>query len=103
MEGVRAGARDDVGKASSTAADIGGHPAGAGADFLDSIYVEIGEGGAADFGIADIGAIHGEDGLSATLAVDGELLGEVSGAIGVGHGAGGEQEKLAKIALVEGQ
>ena len=44
-------------------------------------------------GIADVGAVHGEGSLDAALAVDGELLGEVGGAVGVGHGAGGEQQQ----------
>jgi len=42
-------------------------------------------------GSLDVGAVHGERGLNAALAVDGKLLGEVGGAVGVRHGAGGEQ------------
>ncbi len=89
---VGAGAGDDIGETCGAAADFGGHPTGAGANFLHGIHVEVGEGGAADFGIAAIGAVHGEDGGRATLAVHGELLGKVGGAVGVGHGAGGEEE-----------
>ncbi len=58
---------------------------------------------AAHLGIADVCAVHGERGLNAALAVDGKLLGEVGGAVGVGHGAGGQQKKGAEIAPVQGQ
>ena len=93
----------DVGESGSAAADLGGHPAGAGVDALDRIHVEVGEGGAAHLGIADVGAVHGKGGFNAALAVDGELRGEVGGAVGVGHGAGGQQQQRAEVALVEGQ
>ena len=42
-----------------------------------------------------------KDGFNAALAIDGKLGGEVSGSIDVGHGAGGEEEKLAEVALVQ--
>ncbi len=37
------------------------------------------------------------------LAVHGKLLGEIGGAIGVGHGAGGKQKELTEVAFVERQ
>ncbi len=96
-------ARDDVGVAGGAVADLGLHDAGAGFDFLDGVDVEVGEGGAAHFGVGGVDAVHGEDGGGAALAVDGELLREVGGAVGVGHGAGGEQEQFAEVARVQGQ
>ena len=64
----------DVGESGCAAADLGGHPAGAGIDALDRVHIEVGEGGAAHLRIADVGAVHGEGGFHAALAVDGELL-----------------------------
>ena len=101
VKAAAAGAGNDVGEAGCAAADLGGHPAGDGLDLLDGVDVEVGEGRAAHLGIAGVGAVHGEGGLDAALAVDGELLGEVGGAVGVGHGAGGEQQELAEVALVQ--
>ena len=103
VHGVGAGARDDVGEARGAASDFGRHPTGAGADFLHGIDVEIGEGGAAHLGIGAIGAIHGEDGRGAALAVHRELLREIRRAVGVRHGAGREQQQLAEVALVQRQ
>ena len=93
----------NVGEAGCATADFSRHPAGAGVDALDGIDVEVGEGGTAHLGIADVGAVHGEGGFHAALAVDGELRGEVGGAVGVGHGAGGQQQQRAEVALVERQ
>ena len=101
VESAGAGAGDDIGEPSSAAADFGGHPAGAGCDGFDGIHVEVGEGGAAHLRIGDVGAVHCKGSLDATLAVDGELLGEVGGAVGVGHGAGGQEQKGGEVALVE--
>ena len=42
--------------------------------------------------VDDVGPVHGEGRFDAALAVDGKLLGEVGGPIGVGHGAGGQQQ-----------
>jgi hypothetical protein len=103
VQGVSSGAGNDVGESRGAASDFGGHPAGAGADFFDRIDVEVREGGATHFGVARIGAIHGKNGSGAALAVDGELLCEIRGAVGVGHGAGGEEQELTEIALVKGQ
>ena len=101
MQSVGAGAGDDVCEAGSTAPDFCGHPTGTGTNFLDSIDVEVGESGAANFGIGAVGAVHGEDGGGSALAVDGELLSEVGSAVGVGHGARGQKKQLAEIAFVE--
>jgi hypothetical protein len=92
-----------VGESRGAPSDFGRHPAGAGMDFFHRVDVEVRESGAAHFGVGRIGAIHGEYGGGASLAVHGELLGKVRGAVGIGHGAGGEEQKLAEIALVEGQ
>ena len=81
-------------------ADFGRHDPGTGLHFLNGIDVEIGEGGAAEFRVGGVGAVDGEDGGDAALAVDGELLGEIGGAVGVGHGAGGEQKQFAEVALI---
>ena len=100
---VGSGAGDDVGETGRAAPDFGGHPAGAGADLFHGIDIEVGERSAAHFGVARIRAIHGKYSRRAALAVNGELLGEIRGAVGIGHGAGGEQQQLAEIALVERQ
>ncbi len=92
VEAAGAGAGDDVGEAGGAAADFGRHPSGLRLNLLHRVHVEVGEGGAAHLGIADVSAVLGENGFDATLAVDGELRGEVGGAIGVGHGAGSEQQ-----------
>jgi len=93
----------DVGESGSATTDFGGHPARAGVNALDCIHVEVGEGGAAHFGVGDVGRVHGEGGFDAALAVDGELGGEVGCAVGVGHGSGGEEQEGAEVALVEGE
>ncbi len=103
MEAAAAGAGNDVGKAGGSAADLGRHPAGLGLNFLDRVDIEVAEGGAAHFGVADIGSVHGEGGFDAALAVDGELLGEVGGSIGIGHGSGRQQQQLAEVTLVQGK
>ena len=100
---VGAGLGDDVGEARRAVADFGGHHAGTGFDLLNRIDVEVGERGAAHFGVGGVDAVHGEHGGGAALSVDGELLGEIGGSVGVGLRAGGEQEQLAEIALVERQ
>jgi hypothetical protein len=96
-----AGFGDDVGKAGGPFAEFRRHDTGAGLHFLDGIHVEVGKSSAAEFGIAGTGAISGEDSSDAALAVDGKLLGEVGGTVGVGHGAGGEEKKFAEVALVQ--
>src|SRR4029077_966180 len=74
---VGAGAGDDVGVARSAVADFGLHDAGTGLDFLDSVDVEVGKGGAAHLRVGGVDAVHGKDGGGTPLAVHGELLGEV--------------------------
>src|SRR6185437_2089624 len=103
VEAAFAGSRDDVGESGGAASDFSRHPSGTGLDLLNGIDVEIGEGAAAHFGIADVGSVHGEDRLDTALAVDGELLGEVGGAVDVGHGSGGEEQEGAEVAPVERQ
>ena len=48
-------------------------------------------------------AVESEYGGGSALSVDRELLGKVSGAVGVGHGSGGQQQQLAEVAGVEGK
>ena len=100
---IGAGARHDIGVAGRASPDFGGHPAGTGVDLFHGIDIEIRERRAAHFRIARIRAIHGEHRRGTALAVDGELLGEIRGAVGIGHGAGREQQQLAEVALVQGQ
>ena len=54
-------------------------------------------------GIGGVETVQGEHGGGAALSVDRELLGEVGGAVGVGHGAGGQQQQLAEVARVQGK
>ena len=81
--------------------DFRRHHSGAGLHSLNRIDIEIGKRRAALFRIARVCAIRGENGGYAALPVDRKLLGEIGGAIGVGHGACGEQQQLAEIALVQ--
>ena len=103
MHRIGAGSRDDIGEAGGAASDFGGHPAGTRSDFLHRIHIEVGECGAAHLGIARIGAIHGEYRRGPALSIDRELLRKIRSAVGVGHGARGEEQQLAEIALVQGQ
>ena len=100
----RVGARlgEDVGEAGRATPDFGGHPPRAGADLLDRIHVEVGESRSTHFGIGAVGAVHGEHGRGAALPVDRELSGKIGRAVGVGHGAGRQQQQLAEVALVQG-
>ena len=92
---------DDIGKAGGAAADLCRHPPGLGLNLLHCVHVEVAERGAAHLGVADVGPVHGKGRFDAALAVDGELLGEVGGPIGVGHGAGRQQQQLAEVTLVQ--
>ena len=49
-------------------------------------------------GIGRVDAVRREDGCDAALAVHRELLREIRRAVGVGHGAGGQQQQLAEVA-----
>ena len=79
------------------------HDARAGLHFLDGIDVEVGEGGAAEFGVGGVRSVDGKDGGGAALAVDGKLLSEIGGAVGVRHGAGSQEQELAKVAFIQRQ
>ena len=103
VKAALAGTSDDVGESRCAAADLGRHPTRAGFNSLHRVHVEVTEGGAAHLRIADVGAVHGKGRLNAALAVDGELLSKVGGAVDVSHGAGGQQQKRAEIALVQRQ
>ena len=103
VEAAGAGAGVDIGKSRSSAADLGRHPAGAGIDAFDRVHVEVGKGGPAHLRVADVRAVHGKGRLNAALPVDGELLREIGCAVGIGHGAGGQQQQGAEVALVERQ
>ena len=101
VKSAGAGAGNDVGESRRAAADLSRHPAGTRLNALHRIDIEIGECGAAHLRIADIGAVHGEGRFHPALSVDGKLGGEVGRAVGVGHGAGSQQQQLAEVALVQ--
>jgi hypothetical protein len=69
-------------------------------DLLQRVHVKVAERGATHFRVADVGSVHGKRGFDTALAIDGELLGEVGRSIGVGHGAGRQQQQLAEVPLV---
>src|SRR6185437_6240614 len=75
MEPTYARAGENVCEAGRAATHFRRHPSGAGLNLLNRIHIEVGEGSAAHFGIANIRAVHGEDSLNAALSIDGELLG----------------------------
>ena len=99
----RARAGHHVRVTSSAMANLRRHHSGAGLHFFDSIHVEIRKRRTTHFRIRGIGAIDREDGCSPTLSIHRELLGKVRGAIGIGHGSGGKQQKLAEVTRVERQ
>src|SRR5271165_2421467 len=101
VELICAGFGDYVAEACGAMADFRGHDARTCLHFLNSVHVEIGKGCAAEFRVGGIRVVHGEDGGDAALSVDGELLSEIGRAVGVGHGAGGEEEELAEVPGVE--
>jgi hypothetical protein len=72
-------------------------------DFLNRVHVEIGKRRATHLRIGGVDTVHGEDGCRAALAVYCKLLREIGGPVGVGHSAGGEEQQLAEVALVERQ
>src|SRR6266436_532161 len=103
MDLIAAGLRNHVRESSGAVTRVSRHYSGAGLHFLDSVDVEVGKGSAAELGVGGVRSIDGEDGGGATLAIDGELLREIGRAVGVCHGAGGEEKKPAEVAFVEGQ
>ena len=103
MHLIAAGLGDHVGESGSAVTGVRRHDARAGLHFLDGIDVEVGEGGAAQFGVGGVRSIDGKDGGGAALAVDGKLLSEIGGAVGVRHGAGSQEEELAKVAFIQRQ
>src|SRR6267378_5349057 len=82
---------------------VRGHDSGIGLHFLDGVDVKVGKGSAAEFGVGRVRSVDGEDSGGAALAVDGKLLREIGGAVGVRHGAGGKQEELAEVAFIQRQ
>ncbi len=92
---------DDVGKAGGAAADFRRHPSRLRLNLLHGIDVEVTEGRSTHLRVADVSAIHGKGRFDASLAVDGKLLGEVGGSVGIRHGARRQQQQLAEVALVE--
>src|SRR6266404_8514215 len=103
MDLIATGLRNHVRESSGAVTRVSRHYSGAGLHFLDSVDVEVGKGSAAELGVGGVRSIDGEDSGGATLAIDGELLREIGGAVGVRHGAGGEEKKPAEVAFVEGQ
>ena len=103
MDLVSAGLGDHVGETGRAVSDLRRYHSRTRLHFLDGVHVEVGEGGASDFRIGGVESIQGEYGGGAALAIDGKLLGEVGGAVGVGHGACGEQEQLAEVARIQRQ
>jgi hypothetical protein len=93
----------DIRKPRCTKADLRRHPARAGLNFLYRIHIEVGERRAAHFRIGGIRAIHRKRRFCFALAVDGKLLRKVGCAVGIGHRAGGKQQQLAEVALVQRQ
>jgi len=103
VETSAAGPGDDVGKAGASIANGRRHKTRLRLDLFDRVDVEVAEGGTAHLGIADVRTVHGKRCLNPALTVDGELLREVGSAIGIGHGAGSEQQQLAEISLIQGK
>src|SRR6266403_741396 len=100
---IAAGFGNHVRESGGAVTRVRRHDAGAGLHFLDSVDVEIGKGSAAELGVGGVCSIDGKDGGGTTLAINGELLREIGGAVGVRHGAGGEEKESAEVAFVEGQ
>src|SRR6266849_2689439 len=101
MDLIAAGLGNHVRESGGAVTRVRRHDAGAGLHFLDSVDVEIGKGGAAELGVGGVRSIDGEDSGATTLTVDGELLREIGGAVGVRHGARSEEKESAEVAFVE--
>ena len=100
---VGAGLGDDIGEAGGAVTDLRRHHSGTGLHFLNGVHVEIGKSRAAQLRIGGVEPVEGEDGGSAALSIHRELRGKVGGAVGVGHGAGRQQQQLAEVARVQRQ
>jgi len=100
---IAAGPRDHVRESRGAVTRVRGHDAGIGLHFLDGVDVEVGKSSAAEFGVGSVRSVDGEDSGGAALAVDGKLLREIGGAVGVCHGAGGKEEELAEVAFIQRQ
>ena len=101
MNLVGAGFGDDVGEPGGAVADLCRHHAGTRLDLLNRVHIEVRESRSAHLRVRSVDAVRGKNRGRAALAVHGKLLGEIGGAIGVGHGAGGKQEELTEVALVK--
>lgn len=94
---------NDLSNSCGAVADLRRHYARERADFLDRVDIEIGERRPAHLRIGRVDTVHGKDCRRAALAVDGKLLREVGGAVGIRHGARSQQQQLAEVALVKWQ
>src|SRR5205085_2800204 len=63
----------------------------------------IGKGGASHLRIRGVRTVEREHCRGSPLSVDRELLSEICGSVRVRHGAGGEQQQLAKIPRIQRQ
>src|SRR5439155_2849913 len=84
VHGIRPGFGDDLRETRRPFAHGRRHDARFGSNLINRVHVEISKRGAAKLRVRSIAAVHGEDGCSAALAVDSELLGEISGAVRIG-------------------
>src|SRR6185369_7222626 len=100
---VGAGFGHNVSEARGALTDLGLHHARTGLYFLDGIHVEIGKSGASKLRIGGVEPVEGKDGGGPALSIHRELRGKVGGAVGVGHGAGRQQQQLAEVARVQRQ
>ena len=100
---LRAGFGNHVVEAGGSVPDLRRHHAGAGLHFLNRVHVEIGKRGAAQLRVRGVRAVDGEDRSDAALPVHRELLSEICRAVGVRHGARGQQQQFAEVALVQRQ
>ncbi len=101
MHLVGPGLGDDVGEARGSVPHLCRDHSRTGLHFLDGVHIEIGKSGAAHFRIGGVEPVQGKHGSGAALSIDRELLGEIGGAIGVGHGARCQQQQLAEVARVQ--
>jgi len=95
--------RHHVRKACGPVSDLCWHQTRTGLYFLNRIHIEIGKRRPTHFGIGRIEAIHGKNSGRAPLAVYRKLLGEIGGAVRVGHRACRQQQQFAEVTRVQRQ
>src|SRR5207247_8638494 len=101
VQSAGSGLGDDVGEAGGAGAHFGGHHAGIGANLLDGVHVKVSKGRPAQLRVGRINTVDGKNRAGAALAVNGNLLREVSRAVRIASVAGAAGQQLAEFTPVD--